>query len=200
MILDSFAITHYALSEVALTNLYTKACCAPFDPRQAIPRISGVTIPDEATRKLNAQLIAEESLETLRALGYNLVPLVGSPEDPFEKKNGYRLERREQDQIVHKPLEVIDGCCDTIYVATGCMLAYGAPDLPHLSEVCRANRSKFPNNQPILDENGKYQKPQGWLPPDHVRSIVMGTPLCYDDIQEQLLAVAETQSRRKKGK
>jgi predicted HAD superfamily Cof-like phosphohydrolase len=69
---------------------------------------------------------------------------------------------------------VIDGCVDTIYVATGTLAAYGVPDLPHIVEVNRANEAKFPNGKATLNDAGKFQKPEGWTGPDHalVRSKI----------------------------
>jgi len=67
---------------------------------------------------------------------------------------------------------MIDGNCDIIYVATGNMLQCGAPDMPHLQEVCWANDSKFPGGVAFTDSTtGKFLKPEGWQPPNHQRII-----------------------------
>jgi hypothetical protein len=138
------------LSRVAISNLFTKGSTVKHDPRQAVLPKPGV--PDEATRLLLARLILEEAQETINALGFEIVrtpTLVGSLRPDLEN--------------------VIDGCCDTIYVATGAMVACGVPDLPHLYAVCRANNRKFPGGVPTIEPvTGKYLKPPGWTPPDHV--------------------------------
>jgi predicted HAD superfamily Cof-like phosphohydrolase len=150
------------MSEVAESNLFTKGITAQFDKRQRVRKSYG--IPDVETRRLLAKLILEEALETVKALGVNAVCNSG----PI----GYALDIDEvvfedRDEKVDL-LEVIDGCCDTVYVAIGALVACGVPDLPHLEAVCVANDSKFPGGVVKIDpESGKYLKPLGWTPPIH---------------------------------
>lgn len=117
------------------------------------------TIPAASpARELLARLILQEALETVQALGFH----PGSLED---RENFVLKQTKEFDEL--DIYEIIDGCCDTAYVAVGCMVAMGVPDSPHLDEVCMCNDAKFPNGEAIINEKGKYQKPEGWKPPDH---------------------------------
>ncbi len=149
------------LSPTAMSNLYTMGVAGTKDPRQKIP--ARYEIPSEETRILRARLIMEEALETIKGLG--IVVALG-------KSVGGSLITMEEicfDGSKTPPNieEIIDGCCDLIYVAVGTLCAAGVPDLPHLAEVCRANDAKFPNGVAVTDENGKFQKPVTWEGPDH---------------------------------
>jgi len=116
--------------------------------------------PDEATRRLRAELILEEALETIYALGFEV-------DTDFEGPD--RLKLHGHCPTILK--DVIDGCCDTIYVCIGTMLSCGVPDLPHLAEVCEANDRKFPGGQATFSPSGKFLKPPGWIGPDHAKVI-----------------------------
>ncbi len=147
-------------SETALSCLYTAEVASAKDKRQAIPD-KGYTIPKPEVRILRAQLILEEAVETIEALG--LFVTVTSDSAPGNRvklllANSYEPVDME---------EVIDGVCDTIYVCTGLLCAMGVPDLPHLKEVWVANNAKFPNGEAIVNADGKYMKPPGWEAPDH---------------------------------
>lgn len=139
-------------SFVYQSNVFTKKVASKFDPRQKLPE-KPYTVPDLETRKLLAKLVLEEALETVTALGFNgrIAHIELGPHD-----GELNLE------------DIIDGACDTIYVATGVLVACGAPDIPHLKEVCDANDRKFPNGEAVINsETGKYLKPPGWRGPDH---------------------------------
>lgn len=132
------------------------------------------TMPDEETRLLCARLILEEALETINALGFNVFP----KEQHWSHQCEPDYELLPHDGLPCKPEEVecvmcsiIDGCVDTIYVATYCMTLMGVPDIPHIEEVCKANDAKFPNGVgvPHPSVKGKYGKPAGWVPPNHAR-------------------------------
>jgi predicted HAD superfamily Cof-like phosphohydrolase len=102
------------------------------------------------SRKLLAQLVWEEALETIQALGF---------------KQG--VEGIEEDSTLCL-YNIIDGACGLIYVATGVLAGCGVPDNGHLREVCEANDEKFPDGiAKINPDTGKYLKPEGWIPPDH---------------------------------
>ena len=81
---------------------------------------------------------------------------------------------------------IIDGCCDTIYVATGTLAVCGVPDLPHLDEVCRANNAKFPGGQGVCNTYGKYTKPEGWVPPNHFDTADKYHGLSLQDVARAL--------------
>ncbi len=156
------------LSPTALSNLVTIGVTSCVDTRQSIP--DRYEIPDVATRKLRARLIMEEAIETVNALGFDVsfetdhARIVHSGDTKIEFYDG-----KEPDLV-----GIIDGCCDTIYVATAALCAVGAPDLSHLTLVHYANESKFPGGQVIKDAHGKYLKPAGWTPPNHKKLIDEG--------------------------
>jgi hypothetical protein len=114
---------------------------------QDVPRTP--TVPNEETRRLRAQLILEEALETVNALGFNVE--VG---DLVKTNSSYSSEG------------VVDGCCDLVVVTLGTLCAFGVEDLPHFCEVSDCNDAKFADGV-IKDENGKVVKPEGWTGPDH---------------------------------
>lgn len=158
------------LSDVGLSNLYTKGVAAKNDLRQAVP--AGYAMPNVTTRVFLNRLIIEEALEACEGFGVTLV---------YTDHLGHKHQIKDMANIeivpTHEPDldKAIDACGDTVYVATGAMVACGAPDLPHLREICRANDAKFPGGVAITNEYGKYQKPEGWVAPDHaaVRARVM---------------------------
>lgn len=155
------------ISQVAMSNLFTMGVVAEADPRRAIP--ADYEIPNQQTRELRARLILEEALESIHALGFD----VKIERGPISSH--INIETIDVLSFVSNrtpDLEgIIDGCCDTIYVATGTLCAIGAPDIPHMNEVCKANDAKFPDCKAILNEHGKFQKPAGWKPPDHIPII-----------------------------
>lgn len=157
-------------SEVAMSNLFTMGATAKVDPRQKLPE--GYAIPPEETRILRAKLLMEECLETIAGLGLNVYnPFPGYVrKDDLKYIPGYGTKQEPNLD------DIIDGCCDLIYVATGTLLACGAPDLPHLLAVCEANNAKFPGGVATVNADGKYQKPEGWKEPDHaaIRSATDG--------------------------
>lgn len=154
------------ISEVMRSNLYTMGLVSTVDPKRGVG--APYTIPEEETRRLRARLILEEAFETVAALGF----------DPFVDDGRVRfylgMENVKLEPGKEPDLEqIIDGCCDEIYVCTGTLVSCGVPDVPHLREVCRANDSKFPAGRVILDSNGKFGKPLNWIPPDHATIQVM---------------------------
>ena len=162
------------LSRVAESNLFTMGAASLVDPRQAVP--DHYTNRSADTRLLRARLILEEALETIAALGIDV--RVRHAELEEGRVDNYAVIKKigeNVDLVVARDPDlegIIDGCCDTIYVAVGCMLMHGAPDLPHLVEVCNRNDAKFPGGVALVDGHGKYTKPEGWYPPNH--KCVMG--------------------------
>lgn len=159
------------LSDVALSNLYTMGAAAAVDPRQFIPS-RGYVVPPPEVRILRARLIMEEALETCLALGVGvLLPVEAEGEwllDFTSLRFVSREDSLEQLSLKSADLEgIIDGCCDTVYVAIGTLMACGVPDLPHLEHVNERNNAKFPGGSAIANENGKFLKPPGWQPPNH---------------------------------
>lgn len=152
-------------SFVATSCAFTAKVASARDKRQKQVK-KPYTLPPPTTRELDAKLILEEALETVHALGFNVV-------QKLILKDGLLPELQMIMELVphnKKPdLEkIIDGCCDTIYVATGALTRMQVSDNTHLEEVCKANDSKFPDGKAIIDKaSGKYLKPPGWKPPDH---------------------------------
>lgn len=156
------------LSPTAQSCIFTMHAASANDPRQKVPE-SAYTVPDRATRLLRARLILEEALETIHALGFE----AGDEDGQWRMENALFQEHYPAREVEIK--DVIDGCCDLIYVATGCLVAFGVPDLPHLAEVCAANDRKFPGGVAITDpETGKFLKPAGWTGPDHWVAATQG--------------------------
>jgi predicted HAD superfamily Cof-like phosphohydrolase len=168
------------ISDTMRSNLLTKAITSKYDVRQRVRK--SYWLPEAPIRALLAKLIIEEALETARALGYGFRP-IASAANITHGPPIHKIDQVFMTPLMRKPheldlLSVVDGCCDTIYVATGALAACGVPDLPHLAEVCRANHAKFPGGEAIIDqESGKYLKPIQWTPPDHkkVRKDLRGT-------------------------
>lgn len=68
---------------------------------------------------------------------------------------------------------IADGGIDLIYVATGMLLDHGVPVREVFAEVQRSNISKAgPDGKPIVREDGKIIKPEGWRPPD-IKGILL---------------------------
>lgn len=153
------------ISVMARSNLYTMTLAAERDKRQLIPDTP--VLPTPETRELRAKLILEEALETINALGLRVMIKFGSmvghvPLDEMQQVHFVQYRAPDLEQI-------IDGCCDLTYVAIGTLCSCGVPDLPHMDEVSFANNAKFPKGlPPRFNESGKFLKPEGWQPPDHL--------------------------------
>ena len=148
-----------AFSPVMVSNLYTMTCTSQVDPKQTLPAVP-YTVPCYDVRRLRAKLTLEEAFETVVGLGFTVIIVDGNPQ--IVDIPGY--DPHDWETAVEK---VIDGSVDTAYVSTGNLAAYGVPDLPHIIEVNRANDAKFPNGKATLRSDGKFQKPDGWVGPDH---------------------------------
>jgi len=85
------------------------------------------TLPPQEVLDLRFRLIAEESKETLDAI------------DALSKgiKDGLTLE-----QLRFHMVQILDGCCDSIYVLLGTLIALGLPFGPAFEEVHRSNMTK----------------------------------------------------------
>jgi len=132
--------------------------------------------PTAAENLLRAQLIVEEAIETVRALGCvirdftdNEITQLGR-DYTIETGGNFNLEG------------VIDGCCDLNVVVAGTMSTIGVPDLPFQHAVNIANAAKFPDGQAVPHPTvpGKYGKPDGWQPPDHSQVL---NQLALDQIE-----------------
>lgn len=132
-------------SPAMVSNLYTITCTSQVDPKQALPAVA-YTVPCEEVRKLRAKLILEEAIETINGLGFTVKAMSDAADISIVPSFASRPTSWQYME------QVIDGCVDTIYVATGTLAAYGVPDLPHIIEVNRANDAKFPGGKATLDD------------------------------------------------
>lgn len=165
------------LSFVARSNLYMMTIAAERNAKQAIPdRVAQIT--DDA-RILRARLIMEEALETCyKGLGVTV------------KAECMGLDISCLEFAVTQQLDVeetIDGCCDTIYVCIGTLMALGIPDLPHLKHVCERNDAKSPGGVSQTDSTGKVVKPEGWTPPNHEQLIEQSPSINLREIGQRIV-------------
>lgn len=122
-------------------------------------------LPTADVRLLRAKLIFEEAMETIFALGVDvMIRPVRNQHDPAVLSEGmYSLEvnkSRPPDLI-----EIADGVCDLSVVSIGTLSACGIADKPLLKEVDESNLRKFgPGSK--MREDGKWLKPSGWKKPD----------------------------------
>lgn len=105
-----------------------------------------------------AQLIYEECLEKITALGMSIVVKVGNQRVPAlisieDKGNSANL------------IEIVDGCIDLSVVLQGTLLACGVDDKELLEEIDSNNLAKFGPGG-YKNENGKWIKPPGHPKPD----------------------------------
>lgn len=116
-------------------------------------------IPDANIRKLRAELIMEEALETVKALGFTL-----------ENSARDNVSIRDMDDVLlrqtHDPdiIQIADGCGDISVVTIGTLIACGLPDKPLLEAVDESNLAKFGPGG-YRNEAGKWIKPPDWVAP-----------------------------------
>lgn len=124
--------------------------------KQELP--SAPTLPDEKTRKLRAKLIFEEALETIEALGFEVVQApVGSVVSIASVEFA--------PSFVPDLSGIADGCADISVVTVGTLSACGIADAPLLRAVDENNLAKFGPGHSIR-EDGKLIKPPDHRPPD----------------------------------
>jgi predicted HAD superfamily Cof-like phosphohydrolase len=126
------------------------------------------TMPNHATRVLRAQLILEECMETISALGFDLFMKVSVSQDPplhypVELGNITFINNDKENLE-----EIIDGVADISVVSIGTASACGVDMEDILEEVDQNNLAKFGPGG-YRDENGKWRKP-----PDHKRPDISG--------------------------
>ncbi len=111
------------------------------------------TVPDEKTRRFRAKIILEEALETIKALGFQVV-LDPKTSEPMIGDAAYEPNL----------VEIVDGCADIRVVTTGTLSACGVADREVQEEVDANNLSKFGPGS-YKREDGKWMKPPTWKPP-----------------------------------
>lgn len=114
------------------------------------------SVPAPERVQLRADLIAEEYVETLQALGFDATP------------RAPRISGANVDLV-----KLADGLTDLIYVAIGCALEFGIPLEAVWNEVHRTNMAKVDLASGTVRRrlDGKVLKPDGWTPPD-IRAIL----------------------------
>lgn len=124
------------------------------------------TVPSEDDRILRAKLLFEECLETIDALGVNVLDFTYNKLDA--KDPDVTFAARDSSEV--DLLETIDGCVDVMVIAVGTLSTIGVPALPFIREVDRANVRKVgPDGKIPRRDDGKFLKPKGWTGPDHAR-------------------------------
>ena len=124
-------------------------------------------VPNREVRLLRAKLIFEEVMETIEALGVDILvdPCLSQMDPaPIDHSNVKLVinERRKPDLVL-----IADGCADISVVTIGTLSACGIADIPLLNEVDRSNLTKFGPGG-YLREDGKWIKPDDWQPPNIV--------------------------------
>lgn len=126
-------------------------------------------IPASEVRMLRAKLILEEALETIAGLGYS-VHMLGDPDCLLSLLRRELLAWDEHEPDLVQVVDVVDGCCDLIVVATGTLSACGVADVAVQREVDESNLRKFGEGG-YQREDGKWIKPKDWQPPDLERIL-----------------------------
>jgi predicted HAD superfamily Cof-like phosphohydrolase len=121
---------------------------------QSIP--SSPVSPNLETRELRARLILEESLETIKALGFQVMAKEEIVDDNLVKF----VDCFEPDLI-----EIADGCADIKVVTTGTLSACGIDDEELQRDVDQNNLDKFGPGGHRRDD-GKWVKPPNHQPPN----------------------------------
>lgn len=119
---------------------------------QAVPLIP--IIPDLETRKLRANIILEEALETIKGLGFEVNQTM--PDGELEVEEAFTPDI----------IEVVDGCADISVVTIGTLSAFGVKDAPILEAVDLNNLGKFGPGSYRRESDGKWMKPPGFKPAD----------------------------------
>lgn len=123
--------------------------------KQAIP--DKPTVPDDKTARLRASLIMEEALETVKALGCEVLV-----EGTFDlNKGNYGIVSVREPNLE----EICDGCADLSVVNIGTLSACGVPDKKLLELVDKNNLDKFGDGH-SWRADGKLVKPPNHQKPD----------------------------------
>lgn len=111
-------------------------------------------MPSDEVRRLRAALILEESLETIKALGFEAIGASG---------NVVSMDTVKLTETCEPDMEQIaDGCCDVMVVTLGTLSACGMSDVGLMTEVLDSNDSKFIDG--YIAENGKLIKGPAYSP------------------------------------
>lgn len=93
-----------------------------------------------------------------------------------EEFEEFREAVRREDVVA-----IADALGDIVYVAFGAAITYGIDLDAVLREIHRANMSKLdPHGQPLLRDDGKVLKADGYSPPD-IRGVLLDQPPLFLD-------------------
>ena len=119
------------------------------------------SVPTEPTKEekiLRANLIIEEAIELINALGLTVSSMVPQGEELSSTKDLYFCDDKPFNMV-----EVVDGCCDLFWVGIGGVaVSCGFSLREPLDEVNRSNLSKIDNG--YKGENGKWIKGKNYSP------------------------------------
>ncbi len=135
-----------------------------FHAATGTPVLFKPTVPKQPAIERRVELIEEEFLETMKALGYayNISRSGGTP-DTVKK-----VQYTDPDLV-----QLADGLADLIYTAIGTALEFGIPLVRVWDEVQRSNMAKrdLETGRVVKNEFGKILKPSGWTPPDIEKAL-----------------------------
>lgn len=137
-----------------------------------------VPAPSDKNRAVQLGCHFEEVGEMLRAMGLNgmdysmladltseLAAMASELKDSGKDVASLQLLSDEVFPMFDKT-ELLDALCDQIVTAVGVAHMFGLNIEGALTEVNRSNWSKFVNEAPVFDENGKIAKGPDYTPPD----------------------------------
>lgn len=114
----------------------------------------------EHERILRVRLVMEEALEFAAAMGFDVFV------EPGHKGEEHDLQLSDTGNGVDL-VEAADAIADILVVTYGSGNTLGIPTADVFHEVHRSNMDKLgPDGQPIVREDGKVIKPEGWQKPD----------------------------------
>lgn len=127
---------------------------------------------DHPHKKLTVQLGVHfeevgEMIQAIESGNPTAEVLLKEAEQAMQRLSAFLKENSKEVVIYAKERSlVLDSLCDQIVTAVGVAHDLGM-DLPRgLQEVNRSNFSKFVNNKPVFDENGKIKKGPNYTPPN----------------------------------
>ncbi len=130
-----------------------------------------VPAPSDKNRAVQLGCHFEEVGEMLRAMGLdgpgysNLATLASALKDCGKDTEALQFLTGDVFPGIYKT-ELLDALCDQIVTAIGVAHMFGMNIEGALTEVNRSNWSKFVNEAPVFDENGKIAKGPDYTPPD----------------------------------
>lgn len=138
------------------------------DAGQTVRLIPSEPTPEE--RVLRAKLILEEAFETCDALGVEV------DVSSYDDEGSHCAKEIDADMFCYRlndrfdMVEAVDGCLDTMVVTVGTLSCLGVGDALPMELVLDANDAKQTGP---MREDGKRLKPEGWLPPNIERELIM---------------------------